>query len=143
MIQLKLCMTILMVGLFSQTLMAAEPNFKCDIFGENVSGSFDLTGTDLSDQTYNLEVRAGSYAVRNFAAKAYMNGRLRFSDLPMETQQAMINAMSNSRRPTLETGDLLLFTNTANRDESTLNIFLMPSGQIGYLQIGVLEAFCM
>jgi len=65
---------------------------------------------------------------------------VKFTDLLPETQEGLKNALIYW--PQLTTGDLILFTNTKDISDSTLNIYLMPSGEIAYLQIGFVEAFC-
>lgn len=133
-------------GFLSNSAMAAEPNFKCDIFGGiegPAKGSLTFSGDDATVQTYELKIVDGNNEPRTFTGSAYLQGSMAFTKIDLEIQKAMMNAMSSSPRPNLTTGDLILFTNTKTQSESTINILLMPSGQIGYLQIGFLEVLCM
>ncbi|MBK9324351.1 MAG: hypothetical protein IPM97_15610 [Bdellovibrionaceae bacterium] len=136
----------LFIGLLSKSAIAAEPNFKCEIFGGidgSAEGSLTLSGENPAVQKYELKIAEGNKEVKTFTGDAYLNGLSAFTGLRMETQKAIMAALNSSRRPNLSTGDLVLYTNTQSLDNSTLNILLMPSGEIGYLQIGFLQVLCM
>ena len=142
----KALISLLTIVLFSKFALASEPNFKCDIFtgvnSANVSGSLALIGDDPANLTYELTVSDGG-GTRKFDGNIFVAGSLEFTSLGMDAQQAIMSAMRSSKRVGLTTGQLVLFSNTKDASESTLNIYLMPSGEIAYLQIGALDALCM
>ena len=128
------------VGLQSASAWASRPNFECDIFGgikgTSAHGSFKLAGEEPTVQTFELSIAEEGKATRKFDGKAYLQGMKKFTDLEMEIQRDIISAIRSSRRINLTTGDLVLFTNTKSVGESTLNVFLMPSGEMAYIEIG-------
>jgi hypothetical protein len=136
----------LIITIFAAKAFASEPNFKCEIFGgidgSSTSGSLTLTGDSPFTQTYDLEIgEFGSTQKKHFSGSLYLSKSVPFNDLERRIQDSIIRAIST--KAGLTTGSSILFTNTQNSAESTLNVFLMPSGQISYLQIGALEALCM
>ncbi len=150
MIKFKVILFSLVMVCLSSVSFASEPsepNFKCEIFagveGNIVRGSLKLYGDNVDVQTYELEVAEGADVLKKFTGNAYLVGLISFTNLPSYVQKALMNAMDRSKRPGLTSGDLVSFTNTEKSEDSTLNIFLMPTGEIGYLQIGLLEALCM
>ena len=113
------------------------------LFREQSRGSLELSGKDPLNQTFQLSVSEGKSPARVFNGSAYLSGSLKFTSLDMKIQQSITDAIGQSGRPGLKTGDLVLYTNTKDKSESTLNIYLMPDGEIGYLQIGVLQVLWM
>ena len=131
------------IFILSASAFASEPNFECELFGKKVdSGKLTLTGTDSMTQEFKLSLKeSASSEERVLSGQVYLaDGMVKFTDLLPETQEGLKNALIYW--PQLTTGDLILFTNTKDISDSTLNIYLMPSGEIAYLQIGFVEAFC-
>jgi hypothetical protein len=123
-------------------------NFQCDIFatvyGEYAGGQLTLSGSDQLQQTFKLTITdSEDIDPKEFSGTLYLQGLVSFTDLTTETQGAINNAMKTSRRPNLKAGNLVVFSNTESADESTLLVYLMPSGEISYISDGFLPVLCM
>ena len=122
----------------------AAPNFECDIFNkDSVKGKFSMSGKKPETQVYDLKLSERNAISTKLKGNLFLKGMMPFNQLPLETQKDMTNAMNSSRRPDLKTGPMVVYGNTPDQEESTMSVYLMPSGEIAYLQIGYVEAFCM
>lgn len=129
--------------------VSGETNFKCNIFrvvgGGYAKGSLALSGSNFNQQSYELFISdSENTEPKKFEGTLYLKGQVNFTSLQMETQEDIISTMKMSRRPGLSTGPLLLFSNTKSASHiSTINAYLMPSGEIGYIEVGALPVLCM
>ncbi len=141
----KSFLSLVVVCFFTQIALADDTNFACDIFTGvhgDASGSLTLKGSDYFVQEFNLLISEGKLKPRAINGSLYTQGLVPFTDLPSDVQSRLIGVLNMSRRG-LKAGSLVLFTNTKDPKLSTLNVFLMPSGEIAYITVGALEVLCM
>jgi hypothetical protein len=133
------------VLLASLQSLAQSENFKCNLFGENVhDGYFSMSGENPMEQDYKISVISDRKTEpKDFSGKMYLQGKMKFTDLDMDIQSRLTSAMNSSRRAGLVTGDLVVFGNTKDGNESTFKALMMPSGEIAFIQLGFLEMLCM
>lgn len=127
----------------------AAPNFQCEIFrtvgGGYAAGKLTLSGEGFQKQSFELSLTdSADIEPSQFDGTLYLKGQVAFTDLDLDTQKDIISAMNSSRRPNLTTGPMILFSNVEDDSEmSTLNVYLMPSGQIAYIEAGLIPVLCM
>jgi hypothetical protein len=136
--------------LLSPTSAFANPNYECSIFrtvtGEYAAGSLTLVGEDPTQQSYELYLSdTEGTELRKFEGTLYLRGMVSLTDLPLETQEAITSSMQTAKKPNLSTGPLIVFSNTEGSSDtgSTMNVYLMPTGDISYIEAGILPVICM
>lgn len=133
----------LLLTLVSQVSFAA-PNFECKIFSQDgITGKLSFSGADQMKQSFRLTMAERESTPYKLRGTVYVAGRVEFKSLPAETKKMILDGMASSKRPNLKPGPMVLYTNTKNPAEATISVYLMPSGEIAYIQMGMLEALCM
>ena len=136
-----------LTALLFQNTFAEQQNFSCSIFanvqGGQVQGSLVLTGSDPFAPNYELKISEGGGPERTFTGAVRLTGKSSFTNLDMDVQKAIMNAIAHSGNGNAKTGEFILFANTKNLADATFSVALMPSAQLAYLQVGVLQLLCM
>lgn len=124
--------------------LAQAQNFTCEVFGNNnESGELSLSGSNPFLQEYTLRFRPGyNQPERIIKGKLHLLGKVNFQAFGADTQTEIMRVIRSSRHPGVKAGDSVWYGNTQDPQDSTLNIYMMPSGQIVYIEVGVVSFFC-